>query len=566
MIILLRSHLRPAEAALSLPFVETNYLLQYIKFFRFDMIFLKHMGTRGIRLFLILLVMYAGIFAARGWWLGRLQYVHLETTKPAYFHDEFVEISLRTRDPGLNARWQAASPRVEVLRLGQPVETIAAIQQLALRFDPSRGAWTGRWPCPWNAEAGAYELRLLGSGDLNGRLAAKSFQILRRRPLGFPPGLAVLTLESVMPFKTMRVPSPSGEIKDWRGLIDWAQYIGADAFWVLGGQTPGAKPGEIWLSHNLSFFPEMARECHRRGIKFGVYVMAYLTMSEERLTRYEYALDVRDARALRTRAISLRDPRRPDDVADFLGRFREMPEVDYLGLDYIRNALGGYELVDDFYAEMPGVLSPPGWERLSPEEKMAAFARKKIQRKDLAFIDAWQWWRAHKTAAIVRRIKERLGDSKPLWAFTLTWDKGWHHGQDPVMMNDAGVDADALMLYEATAAQFDELLRDWNRYIKRADAQLLVGDVIDWPLHQMSPDGPEEFYRRSTAAIDRIYSDGPAVGVFLHDLSRALWGRLGPWGTRPWMEQARRVVQHMKARSQESARVKGSKARGLVSR
>ena len=32
---------------------------------------------------------------------------------------------------------------------------------------------------------------------------------------------------------------------DWRGLLDWAKYVGADAFWMLGGQTPGLGKDEI---------------------------------------------------------------------------------------------------------------------------------------------------------------------------------------------------------------------------------------------------------------------------------------------------------------------------------
>ena len=80
--------------------------------------------------------------------------------------------------------------------------------------------------------------------------------------------------------------------------------------------------------------------------------------------------------------------------------------------------------------------------RLSKDERIVWLARKKIMRRDRGFIDAWQWWRAHRVAGIVRRIKAEIGDQKKLWAFTLTWDRGWHHGQDAVMMNDAGVDAD----------------------------------------------------------------------------------------------------------------------------
>lgn len=507
--------------------------------------------NEGVSLFLGLLLLYAAVFAGRAWWLRWVRAVHLETSGSVYFHYDFVDVRLWTRDPTVQARFQASPPRVLVRRDEKPVTTIAGLRELGLAYDASQGAWTGRWPCPWNAAAGPYELELLGFKDLSERLENRPFRIAYRAPRKLPRGFVALTLESVMPFKTMAVPTPSGEKKDWRGLLDWVEYLGADAFWILGGQTPGEKPGEVWVSHNLPFISQIARECHRRGIKFGVYAMCYLTMSaSRRIPRYEYAREVVEGRSVLTRAVSLRDPRRVEDIAELLTRLRDIPEVDYIGLDYIRNALGGYELAGDFYAEMPGVRPPPGWEKLTAEERMVYFARKKVMRRDMEFIDAWQWWRSHKVALIVKRLKERLGDRKPLWSFTLTWDKGWHHGQDPVMMNDAGVDVDALMLYEATAPQFNELVKEWNRYVKSSDAQLIVGDVFDWPLHQNSPEGPKEFYRRSALAIDRIYADGPASGVFFHDLSRALWGRLGPWGTRAWMDEARRAVRHLRGLSQ----------------
>ena len=114
------------------------------------------------------------------------------------------------------------------------------------------------------------------------------------------------------------------------------------------------------------------------------------------------------------------------------------------------------------------------------------------------------------------------------------------------MFNDAGVDLSALMLYEADAEQYRVILSDWSRYLRRRDAQLLVGDVVDWPLHQRSPDGPGEFVRRTVRAVDGIHADGPARGLFVHDLGRALWGRLGPWSTRAWMDGARAATRHLK--------------------
>jgi hypothetical protein len=366
-----------------------------------------------------------------------------------------------------------------------------------------------------------------------------------------PKGLVVASLESVTPLKAMKLKGPDGVQTDWRGLLDWTKALGGDAFWMLGGQTPGLGPDEVWMRTNLDMIPKVAAECRARGIKFGVYAMFSLTMSNKPVPGYEYALEIKDGKPVATRAISIRDRKRVDDLVAFLKPYADDPNVEWVGLDYIRNALGGYELVDDFVAEMPGVALPPEWRRLSRDERMTWLARKKIMRRDENFVDAWQWWRARRVALIVKDVKERLG-GKPLWAFTLTWDKGWHHGQDPVMMNDAGVDIDALMFYEADKPQYAAMVKSWHEYVRRGDVQLMPGNIFDWGLHQKDEAGPKEFGRRMRLAIDEVYADGPAPGIFYHDLARLMWGRLGPWGTKPWADEAVALSRYVKDKNKET--------------
>jgi hypothetical protein len=489
---------------------------------------------------------FSGYILTRRW-----AAVTLDTLKPSYRHDEFVEIRLRTRDPRLRSLWKQELPRARVVRGGSLVPTIGGLRSAVLEWDGRRSAWVGRWPVPWNAEPGEYALEL--ASEMPSRkaeaLRARSFRIERRKPKPFPARFVAVNWESSRPLASLKVKAPDGSVKDWRGLLDWTEYVGADAFWMLGGQTPGLVRGETWVSHNLPLIPEVARECRRRGLKFGVWAMYTLTMSsEERIPGYEYALEIDEGRPKPTRAISLRDSSRPKDVAALLKSFAAIPEVDYIGLDYIRNALGGYELVDDFMAEMPWVVRPPGWEKMTRGERMAEFAKRKVARKDAAFIDAWQWWRAHRAGAVIRQIRKEVGGSKPLWAFVLTWERGWHHGQDPVMFNDAGADALALMMYEANGVQYAQIMKDWRGYVKSGDARLFVGDIVDWPLHQKSPRGPGELGRRLEWSMRSITTDGPAAGLFIHDLERALNGRLGPYTTQDWMDEVRRVVRHFKSR------------------
>ena len=483
---------------------------------------------------------------------ARSRAVRLYASKAEHLHYDIVELTLDSGDPALEESFAAAPPRFVVMRATEAVTTIAGIRVMsAVRVAPGR--WTARWPVPWNAPVGSYRPALVGRPDLAERVLISPFMIARRVPKPMPKGFVVATLESVMPLSSMKIKGPDGKEADWRGLLDWAKYVGADAFWMLGGQSPGLGKDEIWMQSNLKMIPKVAEECQKRGLQFGVYAMFSLTMSKAPLPGYEYGLEIKDGQPVVTRAISIRDGKRLEDVAAFLKPYADDPNVDWVGLDYIRNALGGYELVDDFVAEMPGVVVPAEWRKLNRTERMTWLARKKIMRRDMEFVDAWQWWRARRVALIVKEIKARL-NGKPMWAFTLTWEKGWHHGQDPVMMNDAGIDIDALMFYEADKPQYAAMLKSWHEYIRTGDVQVLPGDIFDWGLHQKDEAGPREFGRRMKAAISDVYGDGPARGIFYHDLARLMWGRLGSWGTRAWADEAASISKFVKSQPEPEKR------------
>ena len=212
----------------------------------------------------VVLAVYAVFFLARAFVL-EWRAVRLDTVKPVYLHYEFIELRLRTRDLGLRAKWSASPPSARVTRGGALVPTVAGIREVPLRWDGSKQAWLGRWPCPWNAPDGPYSIELLGPSEEGHRLRSRPFHIVRRVPKHLPPRFAALTWESVRPLASLTVQSPDGTLKDWRGLLDWVEYAGADAFWMLAGQSPGHSKGETWVGHNLALIPEVAKRCRRRG-------------------------------------------------------------------------------------------------------------------------------------------------------------------------------------------------------------------------------------------------------------------------------------------------------------
>lgn len=221
---------------------------------------------RGLALLLAVAGLYATVF---GVWTARVKtdLAKLAASKADHLHYDIVELALTFDDRALDESFSAAPPRFVVMRGTGTVTTIAGIREMTA-FRLTAGRWIARWPVPWNAPSGMYRPVLVGRPDLESRVQVSSFTISRRAPKPMPKGFVVATLESAEPLATMKIKGPDGTMTDWRGLLDWAQYIGADAFWMLGGSTPGSGPGEVWLKTNLSLIPKVAEECAACGSGF----------------------------------------------------------------------------------------------------------------------------------------------------------------------------------------------------------------------------------------------------------------------------------------------------------
>jgi hypothetical protein len=116
------------------------------------------------------------------------------------------------------------------------------------------------------------------------------------------------------------------------------------------------------------------------------------------------------------------------------------------------------------------------------------------------------------------------------------------------MMRDAGVDVNGIMLYEADEPMFRGLVSHWSKYTRRDQLNLVVGNQVDWYLHQktLDPSGPESYIDRILRGAANFHTDGkPVRGVFIHDIHRLLvvnGKRKGPYGTFEWMLAAGHAV------------------------
>lgn len=483
--------------------------------------------------FLMIFFIY-NLFSAR---------ICLKTEKEYYFHNVLVPVYVQDKHEKLKDK----DFRVLVFRNGVPVVTIGDKRDIKLKYITQRHQWEGAWPIPWNAPVGEYELKLWVSPEEFKKINTRetNFKIARRKPQEIPEALCILTWENMKFFHTMQLTGPDGEKGDWRKIFDWAEWMGADTFWFIAGQTSAyikKIPSEFpWNTDNIEMLDDVVKESHKRGIKCGAWISCYYTFGPRKYQPdYKYGWDYKRSikTSVLTDAISILDEKRLTDIIEFAKKLEAINELSYIGFDYIPDDYGGMELVNTFVSEMEVDL-PERWESKSFKERMDWLGNivKRVENRDIALIDQWNWWRAHRISTIIKRIKEGANITKPLWAFILSWEKGWQHGQDPIMFQDAGVDINAVMLYQANRKQFNELIKDWHDYVKEDEVNVVCGNQIDWYWHQnmLDPPGPEEYYRRLITGMENIYNDGLAKGIFVHDLSRAFWGRKGPYLSKEWL-------------------------------
>lgn len=463
----------------------------------------------------------------------------LKTPQKKYRHFDLVAFNFDSRDKVL----EKMNLLVFVEKNNKPIDSVGGKKGALLKYNSRLRIYEATWPVPWNAPEGLYSAKLtIPVEKKKPKIVATTFEIERPAPAAIKPGMGVLTLESTAYLETAKVKSPDGNTGNWENIFAWADYMAADVIWYLAGQTAswGARINNDspWIQSNINFIPKFAKAAHAKGLKFGAWVACYLTFGDtinKANYQFSYNYDSHSGTCVPTRSISIGDQKRRNDIINLLKRLANTPNVDYIGLDYIRNAIGGYEMVDQFTTDMNPEL-PENWKKLDKMGRMCWLGNEIQKRRKMKLVDQWNWWRAHFMAKIVKEIITRVNTSKPIWCFTLSWEKGWQHGQDPIMMNAAGASIDAVMLYECDRGQFNDLLKDWNHYVGKNQVNLFGGDVVDWNLHQfvVNPPAPQEFYDRMLSAHRKMSGDGRIKGMFWHDLARGLWGRLGPYSINEW--------------------------------
>jgi len=429
----------------------------------------------------------------------------------SYLH--FHSVDLKIPDSG--GRLKGKNIYAEVFRNGRKITGIGNQQKINFVYDEKTGFWEGKFPVPWAAERGAYTVKVTAAGKK--RKWDEIFYIDTRTPsVKVEKPLKILNLESAKRLTRFNVRTPKLEHTGYKGIYEWIKFMGADTLWYMAGQTAAYKEGALnidfpWIESNVKAIPDFAKETNDNSIKFGGWVSCFRVFGNSKFKPdwYRYSYKYKGSRTAESDGISILDNRRVDDIKKLVKQLNETDSVNFVGLDYIRPAGGGLELVDEFIRAM----------------------------RSIPVIDKWNWWRASRMSKIISYIKKGIEFKKPLWTFVLSWELGHQHGQDPIMFQDAGADLIAIMMYETDAPRFEHIVDEWQEYIKGFNINVIPGNQIDWPLHQHSvyPAGPEEFGRRLRTSVEKLKETGNVKGAFVHDFARAMWGRKGPYSTMEWM-------------------------------
>jgi len=434
---------------------------------------------------------------------------------------------------------------LEVFHNGQPVPMVDGKTKLYLRKDPVNAQFIGNWPVPYNPEPGTYtaQIALTGPQWTEPKGFESAFTIAPLKPTGLFPGYSALTMEGGKRLVNGAVPALDGKGPDsLKNAMDWTKFMGANVYCFLAGQT------SIWDKYNPQDFPynpddialahKYAKAAHEVGLKFAAYMTTFRVVGDgwqQAHYNFTQGYDQDSDQVVPIDFISLEDPNRRQDILNLLKEFNQDPNIDFIGLDYVRMGTGGYEMVDEFVKDL-NVPGPANFWSLSKAERIHWLARTVELKENPEVVELFEWWRAHKVAITLKSILDEAKLNKPVFTFTLGWQMGHEHGQDPAMLVDAGVNFNHVMLYQSDRPTLENMKQQWPAYLSRGNGMYAVGEMVDhnWVQNSINPPGPEELYNREVETFQNWYPVNANMGMFWHDLYRMLYGVKGPYSTMEW--------------------------------
>jgi hypothetical protein len=452
-----------------------------------------------------------------------------------------VRINSRERD-----HFADTHAEVVIYNNGQPVTTVGERDRLILKKDKESGRLYGNWPIPYNPKAGTYvaELTVTSPEWKSPKVLRSAFTIPPLKPQGLYPGYSTLTMEGGKQLINGAVPAIDGSESMRAGnAIQWARFMGANCFCFLAAQTSiwdhlisrdfPFNVGDIDLAHKY------AKSAHEAGIKFAAYMTTFKVVGDawnQAPYQFSTGYDPDSDQAVPTRFVSLNDSKRRQDIIDVLRKFDDDSMIDMIGMDYVRTGFAGYEFVDEFMRDM-NVSVPANFGNMTKDDRILWLGRTIQNDKDHEVTSQFEWWRAHKVSLALKSILDEAKLSKPVFTFTLGWQQGHQHGQDPAMFMDAGVNFNHIMLYEGDRSTMASMKTQWPDYLSRGNGMYAMGEMVDfnWVQKSLDPPGPEELYNREVDTFQNWFPINARLGMFWHDLYRIVYGIRGPYSAMEWV-------------------------------
>lgn len=469
-----------------------------------------------------------------------------------YYRFEVVKLILKTD-------YLPAHTYAYIVRGGRVLPAFHGPEKLAFRRE-SKGVYVAYWMGSWNPKLGRYKAVLTYKGEA---VLARKFSFIARPQVKFNRLATFFNLESNAPSQKRKIISPHYKrVPYTQGMLEWMKYGDIEGFLNLSGETTGwnnvssKHPWEYYPNYLLNY---VGKTLHQSNRMVGAYIMCFYTpeggwkkAGYQAAKSVKYNTETSNFNIINSRFVSFKDPKRFKDIVALARDFNNRDYVNMIGFDFIRfGEKAGYENADEFVRDM-NIPVPAKWNSYSLNQKILWLGIRLRYKRYRSFVERWYLWKAHKTADFIYRVRKAAGITKPMWVFTLGWDHGTHHGQDPRFFLDAGVLSDFVMLYEATPQMFEGMTKSWKKYLQPEELNYIVGNQIDAVINRsIVGRNPVEvyYYRLVTGAR---YAPYGARGLFIHDSLRAFWGsRRGGHSTHEWMISAFSAVSRVRYLNQE---------------
>ncbi len=468
--------------------------------------------------------------------------LELNTGKDAYWRYELVDVAA-SLSQSETASAYPAQLEATVWQNQKQIVSVGNLKKIILKKD-SAGNWKGVWPIPFNPVLGDYEVHVdVLQADGTTETTEAEFAIQGKEPFVLPKGFSVVTDEGGKQGPWATPGLAPGEPKSWKNMIRWADFMGADAFWECIGQTQVwgtfKKENFPWPAGSLNFAKKVGQYAHENNLKYGAWITAFVVIGKNvEATGYQFTTgyDKKTDTLRNLHYVSLGCEKRVQDIINLLKEFEASPEIDFMGLDYMRTDFGGYEFADEFVRDM-NIPVPGNWASLPAQEKSLWMARLIEVTRTRTVRERFEWWRAHKVATVVTHVIGEVKPTKPIWVFSLGWVTGHEHGQDVGMMRDAGINFNSPMFYSLPKESFPNMIKDWETYLQRSKLTLVIGECVDHNLlgRTLNPPSTQEHFDRQMAALKGMQPLCESFGLFWHDVARAHYGSRGPFGTMEWV-------------------------------